>query len=46
MAKHHTAKNGNGAHLGFGAKQFKAADQLRGSVSLSLTPISQKYQYT
>ncbi|HEX7021249.1 MAG TPA: N-6 DNA methylase [Trueperaceae bacterium] len=35
MAKHDTAKNGNGAHLGFEAELFKAADKLRGNMEPS-----------
>ncbi|WP_019562032.1 class I SAM-dependent DNA methyltransferase [Caldimonas manganoxidans] len=35
MAKIDTAKNGNGAHLGFEADLFKAADKLRGNMEPS-----------
>ncbi|MGK9451377.1 type I restriction-modification system subunit M [Acidithiobacillus caldus] len=35
MAKIDTAKNGNGAHLGFEAELFKAADKLRGNMEPS-----------
>jgi type I restriction enzyme M protein len=35
MAKNDTAKNGNGAHLGFEAELFKAADKLRGNMEPS-----------
>ncbi|GAB4297623.1 MAG: class I SAM-dependent DNA methyltransferase [Desulfuromonadia bacterium] len=35
MAQKDTAKNGNGAHLGFEAELFKAADKLRGNMEPS-----------
>ncbi|PRG79809.1 DNA methyltransferase [Burkholderia multivorans] len=35
MAKNDTVKNGNGAHLGFEAELFKAADKLRGNMEPS-----------